>query len=109
MITVKDANGKTVGHTDEQQLVISDRRLKTHLEKVMRFGIPVGPDANIRGKPGIGLLLDYLNRMGYTLEVDEDIKKAPGISESGSESPDPGHVIGDSSPGLRGSKSRRRL
>jgi hypothetical protein len=42
----------------------------------------------------------YLVRAGYGLEEDHGLKKAPGISaDGGNESPDPGHVVGDTSPG----------
>ena len=98
-ITVKDPHGRVVGSADEKRLTISDARLVRHLELVMRQGIPIGPDAGVQGRPGVGLLLDYLDRMGYTIESEGGVKKAPGISESGSESVDPGHVVGGDSPG----------
>jgi hypothetical protein len=99
-ITIKDPNGRVVGSADGERVTISDARLHRHLAAVMRQGIPVGPDAGVQGRPGAGLVLDYLNRAGYSLEADHGVKKAPGISaDGGSESPDPGHVVGDTSPG----------
>jgi len=99
MITIKDPRGRVVGSADDKRLTVTDPRLRRHLEAVLRHGIPMGPDAGVKGRPGVVLLLDYLSRAGYTIEVSGGLKKAPGISASGSESPDPGHVISGDSPG----------
>jgi hypothetical protein len=96
--TVKDPHGRVVGSADDKRLTVTDPRLKRHLEVVLRHGVPIGPDAHVRGRPGIGILLDYLVRAGFTLEEDGGVKKVQGISESGSEFPSPGHVVGDTSP-----------
>jgi hypothetical protein len=99
-IVVRSPTGKVVGVANARRLTLFDRELKAHLEEVMASGLPIGPDGGL-ARPSVFALLDYLGRSGYEVVWPKGkVEKAPGISEDGSESADPGHVVGDGSPEL---------
>jgi hypothetical protein len=99
-IVVKSPAGKVVGVANARRLTLFDRELKAHLEEVVASGLPIGADGGL-AEPSAFALLDYLARSGYEVVWPGDkVEKAPGISEDGSESADPGHVVGDTSPEL---------
>jgi hypothetical protein len=100
-IVVKSPTGQVVGVANARRLTLFDAGLKAHLAEVIDAGLPTGPDGGL-ARPSVFALLDYLARSGYEVvwPAGDRVEKAPGISEDGSESADPGHVVGDTSPEL---------